>query len=61
MEKSIIVSMRSQYGNDLVYPECPDARRFAAIANTATLTANTVEAIRQLGYEIKIKTETLPF
>ena len=48
----IKVEVRSVYGNDVVYPACPDARRFAEIAGMKTLTHRTLCLIEALGYTI---------
>lgn len=48
----IKVQVRSVYGNDLVYPACPDAARFAEIAGTKTLSHSVLCLIEALGYTI---------
>lgn len=48
----IKVHVRSVYGNDLVYPACPDAKRFAEIAGTKTLSHSVLCLIEALGYTI---------
>lgn len=48
----IKVEVRSVYGNSLVYPACPDARRFADIAGTKTLNHSVLCLIEALGYTI---------
>jgi hypothetical protein len=51
---TIKVQIRSVYGRDTVYPACPDAARFAAIAGTKTLCDGNLRMIRELGYEIVV-------
>lgn len=53
-EKSILVEIRSVYGNRTIYPLCDDARAFAAIAGTSTLTARVIQKIKALGYAIEV-------
>jgi hypothetical protein len=59
MDKRIVVSVRTVYGNDVVYPACPDSAVFAQIAGTRTLTADTLRRIERLGYRIEIEAPTL--
>lgn len=51
----ITVEVRSIYGRDTVYPACADARRFADIAGSKTLTSQTLRLIRDLGYTIRVQ------
>jgi len=51
--KSITVEIREQYGNQVFYPDCADAMRFANIAGTTTLTERVLTCVRGLGYDIK--------
>lgn len=50
--KSITIEIRMQYGNQVFYPICEDAMRFAAIAGTTTLTERVLMCVRGLGYDI---------
>lgn len=52
--KSIKVQIRNVYGNETVYPACPAAVTFAAIAGTKTLTADTLRLVERLGYTIEV-------
>lgn len=52
---TIKVKLKNVYGNTMVYPLCDNAKRFAAIANTQTLTNNTVKLIKDLGYSIQVE------
>lgn len=53
-QMTIKVQLRSVYGNDVIYPACPDARRFADLAGTRTLTVQALKIIRDLGYKIEV-------
>ncbi len=50
----ITVKIVSQYGTQRVLPVCDNAKLFAAIAGTATLTESTIRAIKSLGYAIEV-------
>jgi hypothetical protein len=51
--KLITVNIEPQYGKWVYYPVCKDAKVFAEIAGTKTLTEQTLAHIRELGYEVK--------
>lgn len=55
----IKVEIREVYGRFTTYPACADARRFADIANSKTLTDRTLRLIRDLGYRIIPTTPTV--
>tara|TARA_R100000951_G_scaffold21345_1_gene17773 strand:+ start:305 stop:496 length:192 start_codon:yes stop_codon:yes gene_type:complete len=59
MSMQIFVERKSVYGADKIYPVCPKAAMFAAIAGTTTLTPATVKLIQALGVEIALKPVTL--
>jgi hypothetical protein len=52
MSRSILIEVKSQYGNTVIYPACNNAETFAKLAGTKTLTQHTLELIEQLGYKI---------
>jgi hypothetical protein len=52
MSKSILIEVKTQCGNNVIYPACNNAETFAKLAGTKTLTKHTLELIEQLGYEI---------
>jgi hypothetical protein len=56
MSRSILIEMKSQYGNDVIYPACDNAMTFAKLAGTKTLTKQALELIEQLGYTIDTHT-----
>jgi hypothetical protein len=49
----VFVEIKNVYGVQTVYPVCDQAKFFAALAGTKTLTAQAVKLIRQAGYSIK--------
>ena len=51
---NIQVQIKNVYGNELIYPICSNAKTFANIANTKTLTFETIQLIKKLGYTIEI-------
>jgi hypothetical protein len=51
----IIVTIKSVYGRDLIYPICSQARIFASIADTETLTPYAIDRIKSLGYRVKVQ------
>ena len=50
----ITVSVKSVYGNEQIYPVCEQAKLFAALAGTKTLTNQSLRLIKQLGYKINV-------
>jgi hypothetical protein len=55
--KTIKIEMRDLYGNRVFYPACENAKAFATIAKSKTLTQDTLQKIKALGYDIQV---TLP-
>jgi len=54
----ITVEVKSQYGNEVIHPACDTSRLFAQLAGTVTLTAESRDIIKQLGYSIKVAAPT---
>ena len=50
----ITVVIKSVYGNEQIYPVCEQAKLFAALAGTKTLTNQSLRLIKQLGYKINV-------
>lgn len=46
------VEVKSNYGNEAIYPYCETAKTFADIAGTKTLTRETLKKIKRLGFRI---------
>ncbi len=53
--KTITVSIKNIYGRDVVYPICDDAKSFAQLAGTKTLTMDAIGHIKNLGYTVSVK------
>jgi hypothetical protein len=50
----IIINIREVYGVPKAYPVCEQAKVFARIAGTETLTNKTLALIAKLGYEVEL-------
>ena len=55
----ILVKIGNNYGNEVIYPICDDAQVFASIAKAKTLTAETIAAIKRLGYKINVEQRSI--
>ena len=53
--KTVTVSVRRVYGMPVIYPADANARLFADIAGTKTLTRAAVAKIKDLGYAVTVK------
>lgn len=51
----ITVKIKTNYGNEAIYPICKMAEGFAAIAGTKTLTRETLKTIKKMGFGIEIE------
>jgi hypothetical protein len=51
----ILVSIRDQYGAQVIHPVCEKAKAFAALARTKTLTHEAIKQIKALGYQIDVQ------
>ena len=52
---TILVELRDQYGKQVAHPVCDNAKTFAAIAGTTSLTNMALHNIKFLGYTINVK------
>jgi hypothetical protein len=55
----IEVKVKYVYGEKKLYPACSKAHNFARIAGTKTITMQSIEYIKNLGYTITVVAETL--
>lgn len=51
---TIQVILKSQYGNDRIFPHCEKAHAFAAIAGNKTLSKENIECIKALGFCVSV-------
>lgn len=51
-DRTITLERRQQYGVLTYYPICDDAKRFADLTGTKTITPRAMQIIRSLGYVI---------
>lgn len=57
--KTLKVQIKNNYGQEAIYPLCDDAKRFARLAGTTTLTRDAVQIIKALGYKFEVQQNTL--
>ncbi len=50
MEIHVIV--KSVYGREMIYPDCINSRLLCDIARQSTLTENTIQCARDMGFNI---------
>ena len=54
LEKDTIhVEKKNVYGNELIYPVCQRAKRFAILTGQKTLSNGAIFQIKRLGYSVK--------
>jgi len=59
MERTITVKIKNVYGNDLIYPVCDNAQKFAVLTNKKTLSKNELAYIKALGFKVKVEAPVL--
>lgn len=52
--KVITIEMKDRFGKMKYYPHCDDAKLFASIAGTSTMTEQCLRRIMKLGYKVKV-------
>ncbi|MGV9002386.1 MAG: hypothetical protein ACOH18_05540 [Candidatus Saccharimonadaceae bacterium] len=57
--ENIIVSIKSNYGREAIYPINATACKFAALVGTKTLSRNNIETIKSLGFTVTVQAEEL--
>lgn len=55
----IQVRVQNNYGVNAIYPVCLNALGFARIARTKTLSAEAIETIKELGFEVENVTQAI--
>lgn len=50
--QKIQLSIKSTYGNQLIYPMCETALKLAKLAGKKTLNGSDIKTIRELGYQV---------
>ena len=56
MKPNIKVRVKTNYGQQMIYPQCTGAKVFAKMLDQKTLTPLNIKYIRELGYQIVIDT-----
>ena len=54
MKLQIRVYYKTVYGNDLCYPKCMTAKKFARLTNQKTLSQSALNLIQDMGYAILV-------
>ncbi len=52
---TITIEIKTVYGNDLIYPVCASAHRFAQLAGKKTLSRADLSLIRQLDFTVVVQ------
>lgn len=52
--KHIEVTIKNVFGNEKIYPACPDAEIFCKLIGQKTLTERDINLIKQLGYTVNV-------
>ena len=53
MSKELIVEKKNVFGQELVYPICENAKRFALLTGQKTLSSPSIIIIKLLGFTFK--------
>jgi|TARA_Y100001938_G_C7750342_1_gene263612 hypothetical protein len=53
MSKELIVEKKNVFGQELVYPVCENAKRFALLTGQKTLSSTSIIIIKRLGFTFK--------
>lgn len=59
IQPSVTIEIKDVYGVRTAYPVCENARSFAAIAGTKTLTKDTLRHIKDLGFAVVLAEQQL--
>ena len=55
----ITVEIKNVFGNEAIYPVCAKALLLASLVGTKTLTRESIATIKDLGYVVNVKAQTL--
>ena len=53
-DKRIVVSIKTAYGTERIYPVCQDAKSFASMVKQSTLGRVDIGFIKALGYTVEV-------
>jgi hypothetical protein len=56
IKPDIHVLLKTNYGNQTIYPNCESSRTFCKLLDQKTLTPLDVKYIRELGYKVVVDT-----
>jgi hypothetical protein len=56
---NIQVTIKNVYGTEKIYPACSKSEVFAKLAGTTTLTHQSIQLIKALGYTIEVKAPSI--
>ncbi len=59
MEKKITIQIKSNYGQEAIYPVCDDAVTFTRLTGKKTLSRGDLTFIRALGYDVAVQQTAL--
>lgn len=57
----VLIELKDVYGKQVAYPACDNAKLFARLAGTKTLTSEALRLISDLGYDIECKQVSVSF
>jgi hypothetical protein len=57
----ITIKIKNNYGQEVAYPVCEQAKLFAHLTNTKTLTREALQIIKALGYSIEVQRDQFNF
>jgi hypothetical protein len=52
--KTMTVQIKNVYGNEMIYPVCEIAKKFALLTGKKTLSMNDIRTIKELGYSVEV-------
>jgi len=55
----VTIEIKNVYGNQNCYPVCENGKLFAQLTGKKTLSAEDLQLIKKLGFQVKFKTTVL--